>query len=85
MTLLATRLRQADVCNMSPDDTATNLQPRPWVDIKSRPSSGTEAFLGEYQDVHISHDSVETLPFADPSLMDIVSLPVILILPLQRS
>ncbi|RYP05096.1 hypothetical protein DL765_009941 [Monosporascus sp. GIB2] len=40
------------------------------MDIISRPSSDTESFLGEYQDVDMSDDSFQAPPFADPSPMD---------------
>ena len=56
---------------LPPYDALANLQPRPQVDIISRPSSDTEAILGEYQDVCMIDDSFQALPFADPSPMDI--------------
>jgi hypothetical protein len=55
----------------SPYDALANLQPRPQVNIISRPSSDTEAILGEYQDVCMSDDSFQALPFADPNPTDI--------------
>ncbi|KAH6975002.1 SNF2 family N-terminal domain-containing protein [Ilyonectria sp. MPI-CAGE-AT-0026] len=55
----------------SPDDGLANLQPRSREDITSGPSSNTEAFLGQCQDVDMSDDSFKTLPFADLSPRDI--------------
>jgi hypothetical protein len=54
----------------SPHDALANLQSRPQADIISRPSSDTEAILGEYQDVDMSDSSFHAIPFADPSPMD---------------
>ncbi|RYP43712.1 hypothetical protein DL768_009759 [Monosporascus sp. mg162] len=55
----------------SPHNSLANPQPKSQVDVISRPSSDTEEFLGEHQDVDMSDDSIQAPPFADPSLMDI--------------
>ncbi|KAI0536612.1 SNF2 family N-terminal domain-containing protein [Xylaria digitata] len=55
----------------SPHNASANLQPRPQADIISRPSSDTEAVLGEYQDIDMSDNSFQAPPFTDPSPMDI--------------
>ena len=51
----------------SPHHALASLEPRPPI---SRPSSDTEAFLGESQDVDMSDDSLQAPAFAEPSPMD---------------
>ena len=51
----------------SPHHPLASLQPRPPI---SRPTSDTEAFLGESQDVYMSDDSLQAVTFAEPSPMD---------------
>ena len=52
----------------SPYHKLASLQPIPPT---SRPSSDTEAFLGESQDVDMSDDSLQAVAFAEPSPMDV--------------
>jgi len=51
----------------SPHHALASPQPRPPI---SRPSSDTEALLGESQDVDMSDDSLQAVTFAEPSPMD---------------
>jgi hypothetical protein len=54
----------------NPYHALASLQPGPPMDILSTPSSVTETFLEESQDVDMSDDSLQALPFVDPSPMD---------------